>query len=69
MRVSYPFGNYRDFNADSVAVCRECGFFRAAANYPGQYHPGSDPLAVPRHLVRDWDADEFQSRMFRFKYL
>ena len=66
---SYPFGNYRDFNADSVAVCRECGFFRAAANYPGQYHPGSDPLAVPRHLVRDWDADEFQSRMFRFKYL
>ncbi len=66
---SYPFGNYRDFNADSVAVCRECGFFRAAANYPGQYHPGSDPLTVPRHLVRDWDADEFQSRMFRFKYL
>ena len=38
---SYPFGNYRDFNADSVAVCRECGFFRAAA-YPR--------WAQPRHL-------------------
>lgn len=66
---SYPFGNYGDFNADSRAICREAGFFRAAANFPGQYHADCDPFAIPRHLVRDWSGEAFRKRMFRFRCL
>lgn len=66
---SYPFGNYQDFNADSVRICRELGLTRVAANYPGQYHHVTDPLAIPRHVVRNWNPDEFRKRLFRFKYL
>ncbi len=63
---SYPFGNHGDFNDDSRDICRECDFFRVAANYPGQCHRDTDPLEMPRHLVRNWDGREFSNNMFRF---
>ena len=66
---SYPFGNYGDFNADSRRICQAAGFSRAAANFPGQYFRNGDPLAIPRHLVRNWNGKAFKERMFRFQYL
>ena len=66
---SYPFGNYMDFSQKTMNLCREAGFFRVAANYSGQYHWYCNEMAVPRHLVRDWNKIEFERRLFRFKYL
>ncbi len=66
---SYPFGNYSDWNEVSRNLCREAGFLRAAANYPGQIHSNSDPFALPRHVVRNWSGEEFQQQFFRFRYL
>jgi peptidoglycan/xylan/chitin deacetylase (PgdA/CDA1 family) len=64
--ASFPFGGRGDFDADSVALTREAGFVRNAANVPGSAHRWSDPLRLPRHLVRDWDRAEFERRVGEF---
>jgi peptidoglycan/xylan/chitin deacetylase (PgdA/CDA1 family) len=63
---SYPFGGSRDFTRRSVAAAREAGFMRAAANRPGQVHRWTNPHALPRFLVRDWDLDPFARALARF---
>jgi len=63
---SYPFGEKRDYNAHSVQICREAGFIRVAANFPGQAHSWTDPFQIPRQLVRNWDVDTFAKAMGRF---
>jgi peptidoglycan/xylan/chitin deacetylase (PgdA/CDA1 family) len=66
MTFSYPFGRKRDYDQTSVRLCREAGFTRAAANFPGQVHRWTDPLQLPRHLVRNWDAETFAAELTRF---
>jgi peptidoglycan/xylan/chitin deacetylase (PgdA/CDA1 family) len=66
---SYPFGNVDDFNAETVDMCRENGFSKVAANFPGQAHTWTDPMLIPRQIVRNWNKKEFTSKIFRFKYL
>ncbi len=63
---SYPFGERRDFTAESVRICRAEGFLRTAANVPGTCHRWTDPQRLPRHVVRDWPADEFERRLGQF---
>jgi peptidoglycan/xylan/chitin deacetylase (PgdA/CDA1 family) len=63
---SYPFGTRKDYDRTSIRICREAGFRRAAANFPGQGHRWTDPLQVPRQLVRDWDLPTFAAEMERF---
>jgi peptidoglycan/xylan/chitin deacetylase (PgdA/CDA1 family) len=63
---SYPFGERRDFTAESVRLCRAAGFQRTAANLPGTCHRWTDPQRLPRHVVRDWPADEFERRLRQF---
>jgi peptidoglycan/xylan/chitin deacetylase (PgdA/CDA1 family) len=63
---SYPFGEKRDYNTHSVRICREAGFIRAAANFPGQTHRWTDPFQIPRQLVRNWDKDSFAKAMRSF---
>jgi len=60
---SYPFGRRCDYTAASVRFCREAGFVRAAANFPGQAHRWTDPFQVPRQLVRDWPAPLFAEKL------
>ena len=60
---SYPFGRKCEYNRTSLRICREAGFAKAAANFPGQAHRWTDPLQVPRQLVRDWDIDRFAAAM------
>lgn len=63
---SYPFGRKVDYNRTSVRLCREAGFRKAAANFPGQVHRWTDPLQLPRHLVRNWDAASFAAAVKGF---
>jgi len=63
---SYPFGGRGDYNQASLDICREAGFRRAAANFPGQVHGWSDPFQIPRQLVRDWPLEQFASKLNGF---
>ncbi|MFA5516564.1 MAG: polysaccharide deacetylase family protein [Desulfuromonadales bacterium] len=63
---SYPFGRQSEYNRTSLDLCREAGFTKAAANFPGQVHRWTDPLQLPRHLVRNWDLETFAAEMKGF---
>lgn len=63
---SYPFGRKNEYNRISVDLCREAGFARVAANVPGQVHRWTDPLQLPRHLVRNWDLELFAKELKGF---
>ncbi len=63
---SYPFGRKVDYNRTSVELCREAGFSRVASNFPGQVHRWTDPLQLPRHLVRNWDQATFAAELKKF---
>jgi peptidoglycan/xylan/chitin deacetylase (PgdA/CDA1 family) len=63
---SYPFGRKKDYNRTSVRLCREAGFIKAAANFPGQVHRWTDPYQLPRQLVRNWGLDTFAARVKDF---
>ena len=63
---SYPYGRRGDYTGESVALCRESGFARAAANFAGQAHRWTDPYQIPRHLVRDWPVRLFAERLKGF---
>lgn len=63
---SYPFGNHDDYTPQTVALCRDLGFDRVAANHPGVVRAGTDPMQVPRFLVRDWSANELMQRLRHF---
>jgi len=63
---SYPFGRKKDYNQTSVRLCREAGFTKAAANFPGQVHRWTDPYQLPRHLVRNWGLDVFTAEIQSF---
>lgn len=63
---SYPFGTTNDYTGETVAICRDVGFFRTASNFPGQWRAGTDTSQLPRHLVRNWDLTTFQKQLSRF---
>lgn len=67
--MSYPFGNYCDIDDNCKKICRELGLLRAAANFSGQAHSWSDPMALPRHVIRNYDACKLKKQILRFKYL
>ena len=63
---SYPFGRKCEYNRTSIRLCREAGFHRTASNFPGQMHKWTDPMQLPRHLVRNWDEEAFVAEMKGF---
>ena len=66
VHFSYPYGMKRDVNGDSVRVCRESGFEFVCSNHYGQVHSWSDPMRLPRVLVRDWDSRQFEQELVKF---
>jgi len=66
---SYPFGCRRDYDRTTLGICRDAGFRRVAANFPGQVHRWSDPLQIPRQLVRNWPLDQFREKLNGFFYV
>ena len=63
---SYPFGRKPDYTRQSIDLCRQAGFCKAAANFPGQVHRWTDPYQVPRHLVRNWPLETFAAKLGEF---
>lgn len=63
---SYPFGGRRQYDATTRRLCREAGFCRAVTTLPGQVHRWTDPLQLPRQLVRNWDVATFAARLENF---
>ncbi len=60
---SYPFGQRCDYTQETVALCREAGFVKAAANFPGQAHRWTDRYQIPRLVVRNWPLDVFKKHL------
>jgi hypothetical protein len=63
---SYPFGGRRQYDGTTRRLCREAGFRRAVTTLPGQVHRWTDPLQLPRQLVRNWDAATFAAQLESF---
>jgi len=63
---SYPFGQQGDYTQETVELCRQAGFVKAAANFPGQAHRWTDPYQIPRLVVRNWPLDIFKKHLRRF---
>jgi peptidoglycan/xylan/chitin deacetylase (PgdA/CDA1 family) len=66
VHFSYPFGGKKDYNQDSIQLCREAGFRMTGSNFYGQVHRWTDPWQVPRILVRNWKKAEFSSHLSKF---
>jgi len=60
---SYPFGGRIDFSRRTAAIVKEAGFSMACVNYGTTLIRGADPHHLPRVLARNWDVQEFSSRM------
>ena len=63
---SYPFGGRSDYTQETVQICRETGFAKAASVFPGQAHKWTDPFQVPRQPVRNWSVSQFSKQLRRF---
>jgi peptidoglycan/xylan/chitin deacetylase (PgdA/CDA1 family) len=60
---SYPYGTRNDFTSATLQLVKEAGFDVACANFPARLGRGTDPFALPRFLVRDWDGDALHQRL------
>ena len=63
---AYPYGSEWDVSPTTVDLVRRAGFRWACANVPGQVRYDSDPLWLPRCLVRDWGEAEFRKELRDF---
>jgi peptidoglycan/xylan/chitin deacetylase (PgdA/CDA1 family) len=60
---SYPFGGKGDYNETTSRICREAGFVKSAAAFPGEVHRWSDLYQIPRHAIPNWDLDTFAAKL------
>lgn len=63
---SYPFGSRKDYTRETVRFCRDAGFAKVAANFPGQAHRWTNAFQLPRQLVRDWPVEVFVRNLEQF---
>ncbi len=60
---SYPFGGRGDYDLTTSRICREEGFVKAAAAFPGEAHSWCDPYQIPRHAIPNCALDVFASKL------
>lgn len=66
---SYPFGTRRDFTNDTISAVEAAGCHFACANFEAGVTAGSDAFALPRIIVRNWSAVEFEQALSRWTAL
>ena len=61
---SYPFGNAEiDFNDETIEICRQSGILKAASTESALWNSKINPYRIPRKVVRDWNIDEFDTKI------
>jgi peptidoglycan/xylan/chitin deacetylase (PgdA/CDA1 family) len=63
LSAAYPYGTVHDVSEETERAARAAGLGFALANEPGAAWRWSSPWRIPRHLVRDWTADEFRAKL------
>lgn len=58
---SYPFGAIGDFDTGTIFNVQAAHFSGAVSNTQRTLTPNDHPYAVPRLLVRNWNADDFKA--------
>jgi peptidoglycan/xylan/chitin deacetylase (PgdA/CDA1 family) len=57
---AYPHGKYLDSTLD---ILRDCGVRFACTTREARVGAATDPLLLPRMVVKDWDAGELRDRL------
>ncbi len=60
---AYPYGGKEAVNPKTIELVPQHGYDLACDNVPGTVSVNSNIYAIPRHLVRDWDGEEFAKRL------
>lgn len=60
---SYPYGAKKDYNADSINICKSLGFTLSFSNFPGYIGRHTDKFQLPRVLVRNINLSEFKTHL------
>lgn len=60
---AYPYGSVTNYTRETIRIVKEEGFDCACSNFSGPVWFGSDRFQLPRILVRDWSADEFEKNI------
>ena len=56
---SYPFGSASDFTVETAQMVAREGYRAGIANIQGSLRLPAALFALPRKLVRNWDAEQF----------
>lgn len=62
---AYPYGSSVDFDRRTVHAVSAAGYERACTSLPGRLVADTDPLMVPRIVVRDWSAERLECELAR----
>jgi peptidoglycan/xylan/chitin deacetylase (PgdA/CDA1 family) len=63
---AYPYGGHQMVSPETIALAKDCGFESACSTIAEPVHLESDPLFLPRFLVRDWNGNEFARQLRGF---
>jgi peptidoglycan/xylan/chitin deacetylase (PgdA/CDA1 family) len=63
---AFPFGGSDDYTLETIRLCQSLGIRRAATAVRGQIRSSSDPLQIPRAMVRNWDGTAFSAELDGF---
>src|SRR5262249_53049824 len=65
---AYPFGGHADYTKDTARLVSEAGFKTACANWFGWIKRPNDVFQLPRFLIRNWPAFEFEKRLAECRF-